>query len=105
MDQLDRRGIHDVTAEAIAISCARTDGVHLSFDVDGMDPSVAPGVGTPVPGGLTYREAHLCLESVADSKLLVGLDMVEINPILDNANATAELGTELVLSALGKSIV
>ena len=105
MKDIDVNGIFGVMEKALEKVSRSTGGIHVSFDIDAVDPSVASGVGTPKKGGLTYREAHLCLEMVADSKLLVGMDMVEINPILDHSNATAELGTELILSALGKSIV
>jgi arginase len=104
MKDIDRRGISRVIDEAIDRASRGTAGIHVSFDVDAIDPSDARGVGTPKKGGLTYREAHLCLEIVADSKLLTSLDLVEINPILDVRNSTAELGAELILSALGKRI-
>ena len=80
-------------------------GNHLSFDLDGTDPSVAPGVGTPVPGGTTWRESHLVMEHAAASGALLGLEMTEINPILDSGNQTAKAAVELVLSALGKSVL
>ena len=104
MKDIDRHGASHVIDEAIQIASRDTAGIHVSYDVDSIDPGVAIGVGTPKKGGLTYREAHLCLETVADSKLLTSLDVTEINPILDTRNATAELGSELILSALGKSI-
>jgi arginase len=77
----------------------------VSFDLDACDPSIAPGVGTPVKGGLDYREAHMAMEMLADSGLLIGLDLVEVNPILDVQNQTAILGAELVASALGSRII
>jgi arginase len=80
-------------------------GIHLSIDLDGLDPEVAPGVGTPVRGGLSYREAHLLCEMVAESGRLVALDVAELNPVLDVRNHSAEVGTELILSALGQRIV
>jgi arginase len=104
MKDIDRHGVSHVIDEAVEVASRDTEGIHVSFDMDVIDPSDALGVGTPKKGGLTYREAHLCLEMVADTKLLTSIDMVEINPILDNRNATAELGTELLLSALGKRI-
>ncbi|MGE0158635.1 MAG: arginase [Gemmatimonadales bacterium] len=104
MKDIDQHGISRVTEQAIETASHGTAGLHVSFDVDVVDPSVATGVGTPKKGGLTYREAHLCLEIVADSKRLVSMDLVEVNPIVDVRNATAELGAELVLSALGKRI-
>jgi arginase len=79
--------------------------VHVSFDIDACDPLIAPGVGTPVKGGLNYREAHMVMEIVADSGLLTSMDLVEVNPTLDVRNTTAQLGTELVLSALGMKIL
>jgi arginase len=100
MSELDRRGIEAVVRDALE----RADGagfVHVSLDMDGLDPVVAPGVGTPVRGGLTYREAHLAMELVAESGLLTSLEIVEVNPILDRENATAALAVELALSAFG----
>ena len=94
-----------VAERALKAASAGTGGVHVSFDLDVCDPSIAPGVGTPVRGGLGYREAHLLMELVADSARLVALDLVEVNPALDIRNATAELGCELALSALGKNIL
>ena len=82
-----------------------TAGIHVSFDLDVCDPAIAPGVGTPVKGGLNYREAHLLMEMIAESGGLMGLDLVEVNPTLDIRNTTAELGTELALSALGMKIL
>ena len=102
MEQVDRLGIVATMEKAIEQVSRDTDGVYLSFDMDCMDPRHAPGVGTPVPGGLTYREAHLICELVAETGLLVGMDMVEVNPILDIQNQTALLAVEFTLSALGK---
>jgi arginase len=90
---------------AIAIACDGTAGFHLSFDLDGTDPSVAPGVGTPVPGGTDFRESHMVMESAYESGKLLGLEMTEINPILDERNKTAEAAVQLVLSAMGKRIL
>lgn len=104
MKDIDRHGVSHVMDEAIEIATRGTAGIHVSFDVDAIDPSVARGVGTPKKGGLTYRESHLCLEIIADTSLMVAMDLVEINPILDNRNSTAELGVELIQSALGKRI-
>ena len=105
MKDIDRRGMAAVMEEALAVICDGDAALHVSFDMDGVDPAVSPGVGTPVRGGLSYREAHLVMEMVADSQQLVALDVVEVNPILDHQNSTAILGCELVLSALGKKIL
>ena len=101
---VDRIGIASVVDEALAIAGRGTAGVHVSFDLDVCDPAIAPGVGTPVKGGLDYREAHLLMEMVADCGLLRALDLVEVNPILDDRNMTAILGVELAASALGQKI-
>jgi arginase len=105
MKDIDRSGIAAVTEQALAIAGAGTAGVHVSFDLDVCDPAIAPGVGTPVKGGLDYREAHMLMEIVADSGLLRALDLVEVNPILDDRNTTAILGAELASSALGQKII
>ena len=105
MKDVDRAGIAAIAEQAIAIASTGTAGIHVSFDLDVCDPSVAPGVGTPVKGGLDYREAHMLMEMIADSKRLLSLDMVEVNPILDIQNTTAQFATELVLSALGQKIL
>jgi arginase len=105
MKDIDRSGMAAVAEQAVALAGAGTAGVHVSFDMDVCDPSVAPGVGTPVKGGLDYREAHLLMEIVADSNLLRAIDLVEVNPTLDVRNATAQLGIELALSALGMKIL
>jgi len=102
---IDRHGIAVVMKRALAIAGKDTSGIYVSFDLDVCDPTIAPGVGTPVKGGLDYREAHMVMEMVADSGRLAGLDLVEINPILDSQNQTAILGTELALSALGMRII
>lgn len=104
MKEIDRRGIASVMEQAVAAASRGTAGVHVSFDIDACDPSVAPGVGTPKKGGLSYREAHLALELIHDSEKLLAMDMVEVNPIFDDRNHTAEFGAELILSALGKQI-
>jgi arginase len=105
MSEIDRIGIDRVMEEAIAIASSGGRSVHVSFDLDGIDPSAAPGVGTPVRGGMTYREAHLAMEMAASSGTLGSLEFTEINPILDIQNATAILAVELILSALGKTIL
>jgi arginase len=105
MKDIDRDGIAKIAERAIALASEETGGIHVSFDLDVCDPSFAPGVGTPVKGGFDYREAHMIMEMVADSRRLVALDLVEVNPTLDIRNATAEFATELALSALGKNIL
>jgi arginase len=105
MKDIDRRGIASVVEDAVKLAGQGTAGIHVSFDMDVCDPLIAPGVGTPVKGGLNYREAHMVMEIVADSGQLTSLDMVEVNPTLDMQNTTAQLGTELVLSALGMKIL
>jgi arginase len=105
MNDIDRQGIASIAEQAVGLAGKNTAGIHLSFDLDVCDPMIAPGVGTPARGGLNYREAHMVMEIVADSGLLGSLDMTEVNPTLDMQNATAQLGTELVLSALGMKIL
>jgi arginase len=105
MKDIDRQGIASIVEQAVNLAGSGTAGIHVSFDMDVCDPAIAPGVGTPVKGGLNYREAHMVMEIVADSGLLTSLDMVEVNPTLDMQNTTAQLGTELVLSALGMKIL
>ena len=105
MKDIDRQGIASIVEQAVNLAGNGTAGIHVSFDMDVCDPLIAPGVGTPVKGGLNYREAHMVMEIVADSGLLSSLDMVEVNPTLDMQNMTAQLGTELVLSALGMKIL
>jgi len=102
---IDRHGIATVMKRAIALAGKDTAGIHVSFDVDVCDPTVAPGVGTPVRGGLDYREAHMVMEMIADSGRLMALDLVEVNPILDIQNQTAILGAGLIASATGKRIL
>ncbi len=104
MRDVDERGLRDVMREAISIASNGTAGIHLSCDADWVDPSEAPGVGTPVRGGATYREGHLAMELVADTGKLVSMDMVEINPVLDQFNRTADLCVGLVTSAFGLRI-
>lgn len=105
MTDIDRLGMDRVTRDAIALASEGAPGIHVSFDLDGVDPKDAPGVGTPVPGGMTWREAHLAMELVADSGKLLSLDLVEVNPILDEHNRTADLAAQLALSATGKRIL
>jgi arginase len=105
MKDIDRNGIAQTVEQAIALAGKDTAGIHVSFDMDVCDPAIAPGVGTPVKGGLDYREAHMVMEMVADCGLLRALDLVEVNPILDDRNTTAILGAELASSALGQKII
>jgi arginase len=105
MSEIDERGAADCMDEALARANAGTAGFHLSFDLDSLDPRVAPGVGTPVRGGLTYREGHLVCEKAARCGSLVSLEMVELNPVLDDRNHTASMAVGLIASALGKTIL
>ncbi|MGN7455301.1 arginase [Paenibacillus pasadenensis] len=105
MHEIDRMGIHAVMEQAIAIAGDGTDGVHVSFDLDVLDPLEACGVGTPVPGGLNYREAHYAMELLAESGLATSLELVEVNPLLDPSRRTSRLAVELAASLLGKRIL
>ena len=105
MRDIDERGMRAVMLEAIRLASDGTAGFHLSLDMDFIDPQYAPGVGTPVRGGATYREAHLAMELICDSGRMVSMEVVEVNPVIDEVNRTADLGVELVLSALGKRIL
>ena len=105
MREIDERGMREVMSDALKYAMDDTDGIVVSLDMDFVDPSDAPGVGTPVRGGVTYREAHLAMEMIADSEAMVSMEIVEINPVIDEHNRTALLGVELVLSGLGKKIL
>jgi arginase len=105
MRDVDERGMRDVLDEAIKIAGDGTAGIHLSFDLDVLDPEDAPGTGTPVRGGITYREAHLAMEMLSDRAQVVAIDLVEVNPVLDTQNATAILAADLAESLLGKRIL
>jgi arginase len=105
MADIDRRGMAAVMEEAISFALNGSDMLHCSFDIDSVDPRVAPGTGTPKLGGLTYREAHLALEMIAETDRLTSMEMVEVNPTLDDCNKTAELAVELIASALGSRIL
>lgn len=104
MEQIDRYGMVTALENAIEQVSREADGIYLSFDMDSLDPRHAPGVGTPVPGGLSYREAHLACEVVAETGKLIGMDMVEVNPILDVQNQTAIHAVEFIRSALGSRV-
>lgn len=105
MSNIDRRGISVIMQEAIEIAGANNAPIHLSLDMDSLDPNEAPGVGTPVRGGLSYREAHFAMEMISDCGRMVSMDVVEVNSILDRENATALLAVDLILSAMGKKIL
>ena len=105
MRDIDERGMREVMSEALRFAGDDTAGVAVSLDMDFVDPSDAPGVGTPVRGGVTYREAHLALEMIADTRSMISFELVEVNPVIDLHNTTATLGVELVLSGLGKKIL
>jgi len=104
MEQIDRLGMVSALEKAIERVSRDVDGIYLSFDMDSLDPRHAPGVGTPVNGGLTFREAHLACEVIAETGQLIGMDMVEVNPILDVQNQTALLAVEFIRSALGSRV-
>jgi arginase len=105
MRDIDERGLRSVMDEAIRLATDGTAGFHLSLDMDFVDPQDAPGVGTPVRGGVTYREAHLAMEMICDSRNMVSMEVVEVNPVIDEVNRTADLAVELVMSGLGKRIL
>ena len=105
MRDIDERGMRWVIEESIKIAGAGTAGIHVSLDMDAVDPREAPGVGTPVRGGITYREAHLAMEILADSGRMTSMEVVEVNPVIDEVNRTAVLAVELVMSAMGKRIL
>src|SRR5689334_4492861 len=105
MKEIDKRGIGAVLDEALSIATKGTAGFHATLDADFLDPIESPGVATPVRGGASYREAHLAMEMIADTKTMVSFEITEINPILDEKNKTAHFGTELILSAFGKQIL
>jgi len=104
MRDIDELGMHSVMKKALKIACTGVDALHVSFDLDSMDPVDAPGVGTPVQGGITYREAHLAMEMISECGKLKALEVVELNPILDRYNNTGKLAIGLIMSALGKRI-
>ncbi|MGA9117409.1 MAG: arginase [Bacteroidota bacterium] len=105
MADIDRLGVHRIMTKALGWAAGEADHLHVSFDLDAVDPSAAPGVGTPVRGGLSYREAHLIMEAVAESGVMASMEVAEVNPILDDRNASAELAVELIQSAFGKRIL
>jgi arginase len=105
MTDLDKYGVHRIIAKVLSSMRAKVDHLHVSFDLDSVDPSVASGVGTPVPGGLSYREAHLIMEAIADTGYMSSLEIAEVNPILDTRNAGAEFAADLIASSMGKRIL
>lgn len=105
MRHIDERGMRSVMEAAIVRALNGTAGIHVSIDLDAVDPEEAPGVGTPSPGGIGYREMHLALEMLADTERVCSVELVEVNPVLDRANQTAKLGVELLCSLLGKKIL
>lgn len=105
MQEVDRLGLPVVMEQALARLRPHVDGIHLSLDLDVFEPDLAPGVGTPKPGGLTYREGHLAMEMLAEIGLLVSMELVEVNPILDQANRTAQLAVDMARSALGARVI
>lgn len=105
MFDIDKRGIYPIIAEVVEKLRPQIDHLHVSFDLDSVDPLVAPGVGTPVPGGLSFREAHFVMEYLAETQMVGSLDVTEVNPILDTRNSTAVFATEVVSSCMGKRIL
>jgi arginase len=105
MNDIDRNGLAVVAAAAIDLASSGALGIHVSFDLDACDPTIAPGVGTAVKGGLSYRETHMLMDLVAESGKMLSLDLVEVNPILDIQSTTAQLAVELALSGLGQTIL
>jgi arginase len=105
MSDIDKMGIHRITSKVLKQFKNNVDHIHVSFDVDSVEPSIVPGVGTPVPGGLSYREAHLIMETIAECGCMSSLEITEVNPILDNQNASAVFAVELVASSMGMRIL
>ena len=104
MNDIDKLGIHRIIAKVLKQFREKVDHIHISFDVDSVDPSVAPGVGTPIPGGLSYREAHLLMETIAECGCMSSLEIAEVNPILDHKNQSAAFTSELIASSMGQRI-
>jgi arginase len=105
MSDIDKLGIHRIIVRVLKQFREKVDHIHISFDLDSVDPSVAPGVGTPIPGGLSYREAHLLMESIAECGCMSSLDVTEINPILDDKNRSALFASDVVASSMGQRIL
>jgi len=105
MREIDEHGMRSIMNQAIQLASGGTAGFHVSLDMDFVDPKDAPGVGTPVRGGVTYREAHLAMEMICDSRRMLSMEVVEVNPVIDEVNRTADLAVELIMSGLGKRIL
>lgn len=105
MPDIDKLGIHRIISKILNQFRERVDHIHVSFDVDSVDPALAPGVGTPVPGGLSYREAHLLMENIAECGCMSSLEVAEVNPIFDNRNQSAEFTVDLIASSMGQRIL
>jgi arginase len=105
MSDIDKLGIHRIIVRVLKQFREKVDHIHISFDVDSVDPTVAPGVGTPVPGGLSYREAHLLMESIAECGCMSSLEVAEVNPILDDKNKSAVFTTDVIASSMGQRIL
>ena len=105
MNDIDKLGIHRIIAKVLKQFRENVDHIHISFDVDSVDPLVAPGVGTPIPGGLSYREAHLLMETIAECGCMSSLEIAEVNPILDHKNQSATFTAELIASSMGQRII
>jgi arginase len=105
MTDIDKLGIHRIIVKVLKQFRERVDHIHVSFDLDSVDPSVAPGVGTPIPGGLSYREAHLLMESIAECGCMSSLEITEVNPILDDKNKSANFAADLIASSMGQRIL
>ena len=105
MSDLDKHGVHRLIMKSLTSLRAKVDHLHVSFDLDSVDPLIAPGVGTPVSGGLTYREAHLIMEAIADTGYMASMEVAEVNPILDTKNGSAEIAADLIASSMGQRIL
>lgn len=105
MFDVDKLGMYEIAERVLEVMSRSVDHLHISFDVDGVDPTIAPGVGTPVPGGLTYREAHVFMEMISQIDAYASLEVAEVNPILDDRNKTAEFAAEIIASSMGKRIL
>lgn len=105
MSEVDKLGVHRIITKVLKELKERVDHIHISFDLDAVDPSVSPGVGTPVPGGLSYREAHLIMEAIADSGCMSSLEITEVNPILDDKNKSAQFAVDIIASGFGQRIL